>query len=597
MKKKLFLYLVIACIISISGKSVANDRSDAYSISGTLKQYHAVSINFEGPFCHSSDNSPNPFLDYRLQVEIISPSSKTYHVPGFYNGDGNGKNSGNIWSVCFTPLEKGKYTFKASFQKGRNLAVQALKENGQSISFDGVSGSFRVKDKGKSAEGFHKKGLLISSDTHYFRFSDGTYWLKGGTDSPEDFLSYSGFSGTPVATHDYGSHLQDWKQGDPDWNNGAGKGIIGALNYLAEQHVNSIYFLVMNIGGDGKNVWPFLSSNINPKGDPGNDNVHYDIEKLNQWDRVFAHAQDKSIFLHFVLSECEELNKKELDDAQLGIERKLFYREMIARFSHHPGLQWNLFEEYNLDYKLTPDLVKSCADFIYSIDPYKHPITVHHAGNVFDDWGPFIGDERFGVTSFQSKDIDVIEKFRKLSKDAGKPLVIGMDEFFPDVADGENAERHRKEFLWPVYFSGGQIEFILHELLNTEDFRKHEELWKYMWYARKFFKDQLPYQEMSPADSLLSDESTFKGKHGIYEGQVFVKENDIYAVYLPVADKTGKLKADVNGNYIQKWYNPRTGEFEGKIRTVQFLENQELLIGPPPSGPSQDWVILFTKKQ
>jgi len=594
MQNKIFPYIIIVLITSIFVKAVANNRSDSYNISGTLKQYHTVVIDFTGPFCRSGDNSPNPFLDYRLQVEIISPSAKTYYVPGFFNGDGNGKNFGNIWSVRFTPLEKGKYTFRVSFQKGRHLAVKPLGENGQNISFDGVFGSFYVKDKGKNAKGFHKKGLLSSSGTHYFRFSDGTYWLKGGTNSPEDFLAYSGFSGT-LASHDFSSHVQDWKRGDPDWNNGEGKGIIGALNYLAKQHVNSIYFLVMNIGGDGKNVWPFLSSGINPKGDPGNDNLHYDIEKLYQWDRVFAYAQNKSIFLHFVLSECEELNKKELDDAQLGIERKLFYREMIARFSHHLGLQWNLFEEYNLDFKLAPDLIKSCADYIYFIDPYKHPITVHHAGNVFDDWGPFIGDERFSVTSFQTKEIDVIEQFRKLSQDAGKPLVIGMDEFFPDVADGKNADRHRKEYIWPIYFSGGQMEFILDELLNTENFRKYEELWKFMWYARKFFKNYLPYQEMFPADSLLSEESTFKGNYGIYEGQVFMKKNDIYAVYLPVANKTGKLKVDTNGNYIQKWYNPRTGEFEGKNRKVKFLKNQEVIVGPPPSNPSQDWVILFSK--
>jgi len=41
---------------------------------------------------------------------------------------------------------------------------------------------------------------------------------------------------------------KDWQSGDPDWGNGKGKAIIGALNYLASQHVNSIYFLPMNIG-------------------------------------------------------------------------------------------------------------------------------------------------------------------------------------------------------------------------------------------------------------------------------------------------------------------------------------------------------------
>ena len=81
-------------------------------------------------------------------------------------------------------------------------------------------------------------------------------------------------------------------EGDPDWGDGKGKGIIGALNYLASQQVNSIYFLPMNIGGDGKNVYPYLGP-VNGQGSPDNDNLHFDLTKLHQWGIVFEHAQRK----------------------------------------------------------------------------------------------------------------------------------------------------------------------------------------------------------------------------------------------------------------------------------------------------------------
>ena len=42
--------------------------------------------------------------------------------------------------------------------------------------------------------------------------------------------------------HRYGPHESDWNPGDPDWDSGAGRGIIGALNYLESVHVNSAYF-------------------------------------------------------------------------------------------------------------------------------------------------------------------------------------------------------------------------------------------------------------------------------------------------------------------------------------------------------------------
>jgi hypothetical protein len=50
--------------------------------------------------------------------------------------------------------------------------------------------------------------------------------------------------------------VKDWKSGDPSWKGGKGKGIIGALNYLAAKGVNSVYFLTYNIdGGDGRDTW------------------------------------------------------------------------------------------------------------------------------------------------------------------------------------------------------------------------------------------------------------------------------------------------------------------------------------------------------
>ena len=166
---------------------------------------------------------------------------------------------------------------------------------------------------------------------HYLKFQDGPYWIKGGTDEPENLLAYKGFDGT-LPSHDFAAHVDDWRPGDPDWGNGKGRGLIGALNYLAMRHVNSIYFLTMNIGGDGKDVWPWAGS-PDRRGSLANDNLHYDISKLGQWEHVFAHAQSKGIVLHFVFNEAEEANKRELDNGELGVERKLYYRELIARFA------------------------------------------------------------------------------------------------------------------------------------------------------------------------------------------------------------------------------------------------------------------------
>jgi hypothetical protein len=580
-------------VMKLAAEAVLDGRADRtdtscgiYKITGQLKKWHTITLDFRGPDTSETAVEPNPFLDYRLQVRFTSPSGQTCNVPGFYAGDGKGRGSGNIWRVHFSPDKAGKWLFGVSFRKDPTVAVSLDAEQGQPKAFDGCQGSFYIEGRDENAPGFLKWGRLEYIGMHYLKFHNGPYWLKGGTDSPEDLLAYHGFHNTPRAGHEYREHIQHWKSGDPDWNNGAGKGIIGSLNYMAQKHVNSIYFLPNNIGGDGMNVWPYVGK-INPVGDIDNDNLHFDVGKLHQWEIVFKHAQRKGIFLHFVLNEAEELNKRELDNGELGVERKLFYRELIARFGHHLALQWNLCEEYNIILKISPEVAKAYAGYIQAVDPYDHPITIHHAGDAIKSWEPFLGDKRFTVTSFQTRDIGVVEKWRVLSKEAGVPHVIGMDEFFPDKATPENADRHRREYIWPIYLSGGQLEFILDELLNTEDFSKYEKYWRYMWYARRFIEQNLPFWRMVPQDELLST------KRG--EGEVFALPGEIYAVYLPNGGRATLNLTECPGHFARQWYNPRQGIFEGPLDTLSGGKRVDL--GIPPEESGEDWTVLLTLKK
>ena len=570
-----------------------SDSASGYALTGTGKKWEAISVAFQGPAADSADNHPNPFLDYRLQVLFTGPSGRKYNVPGFYDGDGKGGRAGNIWRVLFSPDETGRWRFEASFRKGSRVGISTDANAGEAVFFDGSKGSFSVVAQEQNAAGFLKSGRLEYVGAFYMKFRDGGYWIKGGTDEPEDFLAYNGFVNTPRATHRYEQHEQDWRPGDPDWDNGKGKAIIGALNYLSSQHMNNLYFMPMNIGGDGKNVWPYLGP-IDSAGSTNNDNLHFDIAKLRQWGIVFDHAQRKSIFLHFVLNEAEEANKNELDETALGVERKLYYREMVARFGHHLALQWNLCEEYNLKIKLSPELVKSYAAYIHAVDAYGHPITVHHAGKLPQAWEEFLGFRLFPVTSFQWEDTSIVEYWRAKSKAAGFPQVIGMDEFFPDTASVTNADRHRREYTWPIYLSGAQLEYIVQELIKTDDFRKYEPIWKYTWYARKFLEENLPFWEMEPKDDLLTGAAEYQGKNNRVTGQVFAKAGQIYAIYVPIGEKTGKLDlSGAPGKFTQRWYNPRTGQFAPGSKEIEG--GKSVALGQPPTDLSEVWAVLISR--
>ena len=578
----------------IAGRAPAR----AFALTSDQKKWHTITVDFKGPTTSETANDPNPFLDYRLQVLFTSPGGTTYSVPGFYAGDGGGKGLGGIWRVRFSPDEAGRWSFRASFREGPRIAVSLDARQGKPTAFDGCRGSFSVQGRDESAPGFLKWGRLEYVGKHYLKFRDGPYWLKGGCDSPEDFLAYKGFNDTPRATHSYDAHIKHWNPQDPDWNQGAGRGIIGALNYLASEHVNSIYLMPMNIGGDGKNVWPY-TGNIDEKGNRKNDNLHFSVRKLHQWQTVFDHAQRKGIFLHFVLNEAESANKRELDNGKLGVERKLFYRELVARFSHHLALQWNLCEEYNLQLDFGPENIRAFARYINELDPYDHPITVHHAKDPVTSWTPFLGDELFSITSLQigNRDIEpVVQTFRKLSREAARPIPIAVDEFTVTThgkpwLPEDDVEALRVEKLWPAHLSGGQVEFILGDLLKTEDFGKYENLWRYTWYARMFIEQNLPFWEMEPADHLLEGESVFKGKTSTHDGQVFAQAGRCYALYFPVAQETGTLDLrQCSGGFTARWYNPREGVFQGAALTLSG--GRHVSLGPPPRDNSKDWAML-----
>ena len=578
-------------------------------VEGGRRVWQPLTVSLRGPAARETDDAPNPFLDYRLVVDFTGPSGKTCRVPGFFAGDGRGSGAGDVWRVCFTPDAPGRWSFRASFRKGKNIAVSLEPDVGQATVPDGQTGAFDVAAADPNAPGFLGKGRLAYRPNAFYlkTLGDDRYWLKGGTDSPEDFLAYAGFddtrSGSGFAVKRYDTHVRDWKPGDPDWQDGRGKGIIGAINYLAQQHVNLIYFLPMNIGGDGQNVWPF-AGHLNPAGDPANDNRHYDVSKLDQWEIVFNHAQKRGIVLHVVFNEAEKNNKLELGGKDLTLERKLFYREMLARFGHHNTVVWNLCEEYNIGgLDLGPKAVKAFAAYVAKLDPYHHPITVHHAKDPAEAWKPFLGDELFSITSLQigSSDIEpVVENFRQLTRQAGRRLPISVDEF--TVATGgqawlpvNDAATLRKEKLWPAYLSGGQVEFILAELLDTQDFRKYEDLWKSIWVARRLMEEHLPFWEMEPADELLTGESVYAGKTCSHDGQVFAKAGDCYAVYLPVARQTGILDlSNASGQFVKRWYNPRTGKFVGA--SAGLRGGRKTAIGPAPDTPDEDWVVLVTRR-
>ncbi len=589
---------------------------DSAEVSGNLVAWCPLTLSFRGPLAAEMDDAPNPFLDYRLTVDFTGPSGQMSTVHGFFDGDGNGGGTGDVWRVRFAPEAGGDWAYEAHFVQGTDVAVDLAPGAGTPTDFDGASGVVNIAPRNPAGEGFYKWGLLEYTGEHYLKFRDGPYFLKVGCDSPENLLAYKGFDNTfdqggagtqglENGLHRYGPHTGDWgssglgDSNDPLFTSADtgydSKGIIGAINYLASMNVNSIYFLPMNLGGDGQEVCPFVGFS-----NTAFDKTHYDISKLRQWNQVFEHATSKGLMLHFVLAETEFQNRTWLDNGTLGVERKLFYREMVARFGHALAIKWNLSEE--CVYSVADS--ESFAGYIQSVDPYDHPIGFHsyslpQSGDN-PDWSAVLGDSRFATNSIQanvSYTGDHVERWRQDSAAAGRKWVVEVDEITTGLTD-VNAEALRARGLYDVLFSGGGIEWYFGYFslplggdLRAEDFRTRESMWRYGWYARSFMEGNLPFWEMEPNDSLVSGEALHSDGTG---AEVFLKADDTYAIYFPVASSTGTLDLSAaTGTFQRRWYDPATGFFSGTADTI--FGGGLVTLGSPPFSPGQDWVMLIER--
>lgn len=571
---------------------------NAATVSEPRTLHQPIQFDTSGPDANEADTSPNPFLDIRFDLLLEAPSGNTMTVPGFFAGDGNGNVQGNVWRARFTPDELGEWRYTIKLLSGANAAVLDQTDNLSGVGQHNDTGVFTVSEA-TNATGFEQYGRLSYVGEHYLKFSDGPYWIKGGVDSPENFFGYIGFDNTinqpggvgeaqlSQGLHHYTDHVADWRTGDPLFssdNSGVdSKGIIGAVNYLASEGVNSMYILLMNLGGDGRETYPFTGASGNAY-----DNTHYDISKLSQWNTVLEHMQSRGIAAHLVLGEQEQLNRDWLDNGELGVQRKLFYREMVSRFTHLNAVKWNISEES----RYGAARHKAFAQTIRNLDWAKHPITVHSfVDGPAKQYDPLLGNSLFTISSiqFSPENADIFtETWRNKSRQAGVPWVIDMDEVGPGNIGltANNSEQLRREVLYPVYFSGGNIEWYFGFQgadIRTENFRTRESMYRYMRYAREFIEQNLPFWEMNPDDNALVGGDT--------NDQVFAKPGIVYALYLNRGNSEPTLTV-ASGTYNIRWFNPRTGQKDSAVRTHS---GDRIPIGASPSEPQQDWVVLINR--
>lgn len=582
------------------GSMGPGDYENDCNVVGDFRLWHKVSVVCDGP---TADESDSTFTNNRMVVTFEN-GSETLKVPGHFAADGDagnaGSEEGNKWRAHFMPPSEGKWSYSVSFRTGNNLAVSDDADAGTPVAdIDGAAGAFDVAGTDKTGRDMRAHGMLeqIPGERYLRHRGTGRVYVEGGVDSPENLFGYDEFDNTTKndnvgsckgILHSFDAHEKDWSAGDPTWGGSKGKSLIGLVNYLSTTGVNAIYLVPMSENGDGCDAHPWAEYS--------GDHRAFDVSKLDQWETVFSHMTAQGFLIHFVTQETE--NDQLLNNGNLGLERKLYYREMISRFGHHPALQWNLGEE-NTN---TAEQERSFATYIKSQDPYDHAVFMHTYPGERDRYDDLLGYTDFDGPTLQYGGIPEsgtgglygeTRDWIAESKKEGDVWVVTATEASGGDAPTPNTDVTKRQRVYWMYANamagGGGFEWYLKNNgaghaydLAVENQREFEAHWQQSGHFVRLFNEILPGDGADLQSFEIDNGATSSGTDWVLSSG-----GNQFLIFLRDGGATS-LDASGGGDLRVTWFNPRTGETtEGDGITAAASQS----LGAPPSQNAQDWVV------
>lgn len=517
------------------------------------------------------------FADYRLDVHFFlvaqdntthNGSQHYYVVPGYFTAYGHVANTpsstGNAWLCHFRPDHVGVWNWTASFKQGMNVAQQQIRVHSNHTTWvtssttnststgtfgdptglmDGSTGSFVVTMPSDSAAASSEQTLSVlqvssgnrrkldrlihppGTNRYEISRSDNTDdsttgykpFVKIGTgDTPIDLLSYeSNWNSDTMPS----KHIVDYIEGNPTWAGGQGKNTIGAINYVSKSGINTVTIATIS-----DTFHPFAVNNLSLVTGTSTaiDIDHhyvlmsYNVTKLAQCEIIVAWIDKCGLSLNLRLSDTKvQFLDSDVKNGVLYDSRRLYYREMIARFGYHSAITWYL----DGDGTSTITEILQRAEYIRSVDPYKNPIIVRVNPSEEPSFMKELVSNVNVVDGISLQSVlyertdSTINDILKIKETVGKELssatIIEIDAFV--VRDPDDIDMTRQNVLWSSLLGGGIAGIMYNNYYYGQDFTHHQPLWEQSYYAvSKFFQNTtniLPYYGMTNAYPIVSSGS------------------------------------------------------------------------------------------
>ncbi|HEV7515676.1 MAG TPA: DUF5060 domain-containing protein, partial [Thermoanaerobaculia bacterium] len=285
-----------------------------------------------------AQGSPNPFTDVSLSARVTAPSGRTYTVDGFFDGDGTGGQSGDVWKLRVFADEPGTWSWTTASSDS---------------SLDRKAGTF---DCAGTLSGTFGKGPIVADPEHprSFRYREG----------PPVFLVGKFLDEAAQAPLRYTHVLLSEVLTDADRQ--------ALLSHQAGLKVNKMNVYLANKGdyAGTSPTTPWLGSA------GANDKTRFDLARWRLYERWVLALRDAGIAADLWFF-ADDSDFGSLPDA----DRKRLIAYGMARLSGYVHTRFILFLEWQE--ALTAAQVNDSMGFLQGHNPWRRLASIHSlAGDV-----------------------------------------------------------------------------------------------------------------------------------------------------------------------------------------------------------------------
>jgi len=347
--------------------------------------------------------SPNPFTDVELTAQVTSPSGKIYTVDGFFDGDGQGGQAGDVFKVRVFADESGTWNWTTT--------------SGTS-GLDGQVGSFQVSG---TLAGFFSKGPVEvhPQRPRAFRTREG---------GPIYLLAKYLDKAAPVNLQ-FSHTLFAEQRSDADRQ--------ALLDRHAGMKLNKINVYVANKGDyGGIATTPWLGTA------DANDKTRFDLARWRLYEHWIRQMRDAGFAVQLWLF-ADNSGFGDLPDA----DRQRLIRFTMARLSGTVNTLFTLMTEWQEGWTTTE--VSTSMDFLQAHNPWRRLASVHGVPGDFSfpsaSWADYMVVQTGVQTTLTAAEVhDATLQNRAV---AARPLM--QEEF----CLGQEIDKHR-QMAWGAFTAG-----------------------------------------------------------------------------------------------------------------------------------------------